>query len=339
MKKSRKNIKKNKRNSSRISKFRMYGGMKLNVETHLEGIDVTLNVEPTDTIQSIKSKVIAKIGAQPNNFYKLTYNDRVLFDRKTIADYGIPENSNLMFRRHRPGFKLTEEERAEGQKKYKFGLCDSCDNPLDDRADWVPDPGVGMMCHACNAYYTEGETDGYVDGSNGDDPTNRNLMLTRHTPGFKLTEEERDEEHKKHKFGLCGSCDNPLDDRADWVSDPVVGLMCHACNAYYTEGETDGYTDGINGDDHFDIEHFCNSTMWSKNLKIGDRVITCGESIYSKVAHHEAPVGTIGTIVSIGHRYKDTVNPEIQYKVKFDGYPHILEDMEHLYWCHNLRPY
>jgi hypothetical protein len=258
MKKSRKNIKKNKRNSSRISKFKMYGGMKLNVETHLMGINVTLDVEPTDTIQSIKSKVIAKIGAQPNNFYDITYNDRVLFDRKTIADYGIPENSNLMFRRHTPGFKLTEEERAEGHKKYKFGLCDSCDNPIDDDGDWVPDPGVG--------------------------------------------------------------------------------LMCHACNAYYTEGETDGYTDGINGDNHFDIQHLCNSTMWSKDLKIGDRVITCGESIYSKVAHHEAPVGTIGNIVSIGHRYKDTVNPEIQYKVKFDDYPHILEDMEHLYWCHNLRP-
>ena len=163
MKKSRKNIKKNKRNSSRISKIKIYGGMKLNIQTHLEGIDVTLDVEPTDTIHSIKSKVIAKIGAQPNNFYKLTYNDVHLSDIKTIADYEIPENSNLMFRRHTPGLKLTEEERAEEHKKHKFGLCGSCDNGLDDDADWIVDKEVGFMCNACVAYYTEGETDGLVD--------------------------------------------------------------------------------------------------------------------------------------------------------------------------------
>lgn len=255
MKKSRKIIKKNKRNSL---KFKLVGGIKLNVESHLQGLNVTLDVEPTDTIQSIKSKVIAQIGAQPNNFYKLTYNDVQLSDRQTIAHYGIPDNSKLMFRRHTPGFKITEEERAE--------------------------------------------------------------------------------EHKKHKFGICGSCDNPLDDRADWVSDPGVGLMCNACNAYYTEGETDGYVDASNGDDRFDIQHFCNSTMWSKDLKVGDRVITCGESIYSSSDKHPVPLGIIGTIVHIGYRFKDTAHQEIRYKVKFDDYPHILEDMEHLYWCHNLRP-
>ena len=33
------------------------------------------------------------------------------------------------------------------------------------------------------------------------------------------------------------------------------------------------------------------------------------------------------------------INPEIQYKVIFDDYPHIFEDLEHLYWCSYLRPY
>ena len=158
MKKSRKNIKKNKRNSSRISKFIIYGGMKLNVESHLEGVNVTVDVEPTDTIQSIKYKVIAKIGLNPNSLlYTLTFNDTQLFDIYTIAYYGIQDNSNLLFRRHIPGFRLTKEERDKEHQKHKFGLCDTCDIPLDDKADWVLDAGVGMICNACNLYYTEGK--------------------------------------------------------------------------------------------------------------------------------------------------------------------------------------
>lgn len=168
MKKSRKNIKKNKRNSL---KLKMYGGMKLNVESYLEGLNVSLDVDPSDTIYSLKSKIIDKLGVEPTNFYKLTFNGNELSDNNTISSCQIPDNSNLMFRQHTPGFKLTEEERDEEHKNHKFGLCSSCDNGLDDRADWVYDAHVGLICNACNKYYTEGETDGYVDGLVGDDPT------------------------------------------------------------------------------------------------------------------------------------------------------------------------
>jgi hypothetical protein len=57
----------------------------------------------------------------------------------------------------------------------------------------------------------------------------------KHTPGFKLTEEERSKKHDLHKYGLCCSCDNGLDDRADFLCD-VGGLMCNACSEYYTGG-------------------------------------------------------------------------------------------------------
>ena len=101
MKKSRKNIKKNKRNSSRISKFKIYGGMKLNVESYLEGLNVTIDVEPTDTIQSLKSKVIAKIGVEPRNATATSANIRLrissgdrcwlmLFIAATIAVLAAP---------------------------------------------------------------------------------------------------------------------------------------------------------------------------------------------------------------------------------------------------------
>jgi hypothetical protein len=60
----------------------------------------------------------------------------------------------------------------------------------------------------------------------------------KHTPGFKLTEDERSKKHDLHKYGLCCSCDNGLDDRADFICD-TAGLMCNACCDYYTGA--DGY--------------------------------------------------------------------------------------------------
>jgi len=89
-------------------------------------------------------------------------------------------------------------------------------------------------------------------------------------------------------------------------------------------------------DDDLDEEYDVCRKMWSTDLQIGDRVITCGESIYSYTDKVPVPLGTIGTIVNIIHRYKDTPNPEIQYKVKFDDYK-TLDGLEHLYWSYNLR--
>jgi len=60
----------------------------------------------------------------------------------------------------------------------------------------------------------------------------------KHIPGFKLTDAERAKKHNLHKYGLCCSCDNGLDDRADFICD-FGGLMCNACCDYYTQA--DGY--------------------------------------------------------------------------------------------------
>jgi hypothetical protein len=110
--------------------------MKLNVKSWLQNLNVTLDVAPTDTIYSIKSKLIDKIGVDPKKFYKLTFNDNELSDDETIFSYGITENSDLMFRRHTPGFKLNEEECRKKSDKHQYGLCCCCDKGLEDQSDF-----------------------------------------------------------------------------------------------------------------------------------------------------------------------------------------------------------
>lgn len=68
-------------------------------------------------------------------------------------------NSAAQERRHEPGIKLTHEERMTKFDQHKYGLCVSCDNGLDDRADFTCDPrllsGFAMMCNACVDYYNK----------------------------------------------------------------------------------------------------------------------------------------------------------------------------------------
>ena len=62
----------------------------------------------------------------------------------------------------------------------------------------------------------------------------------KHTPGFKLTADERAMKSDEHQFGVCCSCDAGLDDRADFQVDYRASggfaLMCNACSAYYACG-------------------------------------------------------------------------------------------------------
>ena len=62
--------------------------------------------------------------------------------------------------KHEPGFKLTEEERNIKSDDHKYGLCNSCDAGLDDRADFVchskTDGELTLTCNACDEYYTQG---------------------------------------------------------------------------------------------------------------------------------------------------------------------------------------
>jgi hypothetical protein len=157
MRTSRKNLKKNKRNSKRISKYVIYGGVRLNVDTYLQGVNITIDVQPTDTISTLKSRIIKQIFVEPARYYQLRHNGKLLQNRQTVADTGISENDNLSFQKHMPGITMSKEERDAEIDKHKYGLCSECDNALDDRSDFVlshqKDGNFTLLCEACDEYY------------------------------------------------------------------------------------------------------------------------------------------------------------------------------------------
>lgn len=56
-------------------------------------------------------------------------------------------------------FTLTPEERLVKSGQHKFGLCDSCDTGLNDRADfhcYFDDKKMTLTCNACDSYFGGG---------------------------------------------------------------------------------------------------------------------------------------------------------------------------------------
>jgi len=70
--------------------------MEISVEVHIVSLERTiqLEVEPTDTIDSIKAKIQEKLGIPPDQQW-LYYGDTLLEEAKTLSDYNIQRDSTL----------------------------------------------------------------------------------------------------------------------------------------------------------------------------------------------------------------------------------------------------
>ena len=89
----------------------------------LSGVTITLDVEPNDTIATVKSKIFSKDGT-PAQQQCLAFASKQLHDACSLHDYGIGRDCTLQLSGRLLGgrrlYHCTSREHADSIKRYGF---------------------------------------------------------------------------------------------------------------------------------------------------------------------------------------------------------------------------